>query len=295
MGVYFGQSGEIVLKRDTLQSPLQTVLDPADVNTSTKRFNVDHSSGSLITGDEVEISTANNSPLKLVDGHIDPATNDYYPDIKCFVNIDPVGGIRLFDTFAKAVEGLTSNALALVAPTSAQNVIFQTKNELFRHVANIKDFEMTTNRDQVDLTSVGDEFKSQYEAGLISGQGSINCIWEHSYKTGNRTNQYGADAEFPFYLAQLILRTQQGADFSGIFYIYRDSGNARNNVYYEADCCITSVAVSVTAAEVIETRIEFVTNGVIALKTGDTPGYLLQEDDDKILQENESPILLEQV
>ena len=46
MGVYFGQSGEIVLKRDTLQSPLQTVLDPSDVNTQTKRFNVDHSSGS---------------------------------------------------------------------------------------------------------------------------------------------------------------------------------------------------------------------------------------------------------
>ena len=96
-------------------------------------------------------------------------------------------------------------------------------------------------------------------------------------------------------MAQLILRTQQGADFSGIFYIYKDGNNTKNNVYYEAECCVTNVAVSVTAAEVIETRIDFVTNGVIALKTGDTPGYLLQEDDDKILQENESPILLEQV
>ena len=55
MGVYFGQWGEIALKRDTLQSALQTKLDPFDVNTSTKRFSVDHSSGSLITGDEVEI------------------------------------------------------------------------------------------------------------------------------------------------------------------------------------------------------------------------------------------------
>ena len=46
MGVYFGQSGEIALKRDALQSALQTKLDPFDVNTSTKRFSVDHSSGS---------------------------------------------------------------------------------------------------------------------------------------------------------------------------------------------------------------------------------------------------------
>ena len=288
MGVYFGQSGEIVLKRDTLQSPLQTVLDPSDVNTQTKRFNVDHSSGSLITGDEVEISTADGSTLELVDGH-------NYPDGKWFVNIDPVGGIRLFESFPLAIEGVTANAKTLVTPSSTKNVILQTRNELFRHVANVKDFEMTTSREQVDLTSVGDEFKSQYEAGLISGQGSMNCIWEHSYGSTNRANQYGEDSEFPFYLAQLILRTQQGADFSGIFYVYKDGTNAKNNVYYEAECCVTNVAVSVAAAEVIETRIDFVTNGVIALKTGDTPGYILQEDDDKILQENESPILLEQV
>ena len=288
MGVYFGQSGEIVLKRDTLQSPLQTTLDPSDVNTQTKRFNVDHSSGSLITGDEVEISTADGSTLELVDGH-------NYPDGKWFVNIDPVGGIRLFESFPLAIEGVTANAKTLVTPSITKNVILQTRNELFRHVANVKDFEMTTSREQVDLTSVGDEFKSQYEAGLISGQGSMNCIWEHSYGSTNRANQYGEDSEFPFYLAQLILRTQQGADFSGIFYVYKDGTNAKNNVYYEAECCVTNVAVSVAAAEVIETRIDFVTNGVIALKTGDTPGYILQEDDDKILQENESPILLEQV
>ena len=288
MGVYFGQSGEIALKRDTLQSPLQTTLDPSDVNTQTKRFNVDHSSGSLITGDEVEISTADGSTLELVDGH-------NYPDGKWFVNIDPVGGIRLFESFPLAIEGVTANAKTLVTPSSTKNVILQTRNELFRHVANVKDFEMTTSREQVDLTSVGDEFKSQYEAGLISGQGSMNCIWEHSYGSTNRDNQYGEDSEFPFYLAQLILRTQQGADFSGIFYVYKDGTNAKNNVYYEAECCVTNVAVSVAAAEVIETRIDFVTNGVIALKTGDTPGYILQEDDDKILQENESPILLEQV
>ena len=67
MGVYFGQSGEIALKRDALHSALATKLDPYDVNTSTKRFSVDHSSGSLLSGDEVEIATADGSTLELVD------------------------------------------------------------------------------------------------------------------------------------------------------------------------------------------------------------------------------------
>ena len=288
MGVYFGQSGEIALKRDALQSDLRTQLDPFDVNTSTKRFSVDHSSGSLISGDEVEIETADGSTLELVNGHS-------YPDGKWFINVDPMGGIRLYDTFPKAIEGLQANALTLVTPSAAKNILIRTRNERFRHVANVRDFEMTTSREQVDLTNLGDEFRNQYEAGLISGQGSMNCIWEHSYDTGDRKNEYGSDPEFPFYLAQLIVRTQQGSDFDGLFYIYRDPNNSAKNVYYEANCIITNVAVSVTPAEVIETRVEFITNGVIRLKTGDTAGYLLQENADKVLQEDESPILLEQV
>ena len=288
MSVYFGQSGQIALKRDALNSAIRTKLDPYDVNTSSKRFSIDHSTGSLITGDEVEIKTADGSTLELVDGHS-------YPDGKWFINIDPVGGIHLFDTFAKAIEGLQANALTLVAPSSAKDVLITTKNDNFRHLAKVRDFEMTTSREQVDLTNLGDEFRNQYEAGLISGQGSMNCIWEHSYESEDRANNYGADPEFPFYLAQLVVRTQQGSDFDGVFYLYRDNNNALNNVYYEANCIITNVAVTVSASEIIETRIEFITNGAIALKIGDAPGVLLQEDTDRILQENDSRIMLEQV
>ena len=288
MSVYFGQSGQIALKRDTLSSGIQTTLDPYDVNTGSKRFSLDHSTGSLITGDEVEIKTADGSTLELVDGHS-------YPDGKWFINIDPVGGIRLFSTFAAAIEGLQANAITLVAPSASKDVVLTTKNDNFRHLAKVRDFEMTTSREQIDLTNLGDEFRNQYEAGLISGQGSMNCIWEHTYESEDRANNYGTDPEFPFYLAQLVVRTQQGSDFDGVFYIYRDNNNAKNNVYYEANCIITNVAVTVSASEIIETRIEFITNGAIALKIGDTPGVLLQEDTDRILQENDSRIMLEQV
>lgn len=290
MSVYFGQSGQIALKRDTLSSGIRTKLDPYDVNVDSKRFSLDHSTGSLITGDQVVIETANGLPLGLVSGHS-------YPDGKWFINIDPVGGIRLYDTFADAIEGLTTTALTLTAPGASNDIVITTKNDNFRHVAKIRDFEMTTSREQVDLTNLGDEFRNQYEAGLISGQGSMNCIWEHSYSSEDRANNYGADPEFPFYLAQLIVRTQQGSDFDGVFYLYRDSNNAKNNVFYEANCIITNVAVTVAAAEVVETRIEFVTNGVVGLKIGDAPGVLLQEDTDRILLEGDEVgrIMLEQV
>ena len=288
MSVYFGQSGQIALKRDTLTGGIRTKLDPYDVSVDSKRFSLDHSTGSLITGDQVVIETADGSNLDLVNGHS-------FPDGKWFINIDPVGGIRLYNTFADAIEGLTSTALTLVAPSSAKDVVLKTKNDNFRHVAKIRDYEMTTSREQVDLTNLGDEFRNQYEAGLISGQGSMTCIWEHDYDTGDRANEYGTDPEFPFYLAQLLVRTQQGSDFDGLFYIYRDPDNSKKNVFYEANCIITNIAVTVSVTEVIETRIEFVTNGVISLKTGDTPGFLLQENADKILQENQSRILLEQV
>ena len=285
MAVYFGQNGEVEIRRDTLSSPIQTKLDPHDVNTTTKRFSIDQFSSSLITGDRVEIATVDKSTLELVNGH-------NHPDGNWYVYVDKMGGIRLFNTFSAAITGRQSDALTLVTPSAAKEVTLQTVNSRFRHLARVQDFEITTNRDQIDLTPLGAQFKKQYEAGLISGQGTLNCLWEHSSELADNTAVQ--DPEFPFYLAQLIIRLQQGADFDGRFYIYKDSNTSLHTVWYEAKCVVTNVAVSVSASQEITTRIEFITNDVITLNTGATPGYLLQEDEYKILQEDQSPILLDQ-
>jgi hypothetical protein len=285
MAVYFGQSGDIEIKRDTLLASLITKLDPHDVNTGNKRFSVDRASGSLLTGDRVEIATVDGSTLELVNGH-------NFPDGVWYLFIDKMGGIRLFDTFAKAISGKVGDALTLVTPSSSKEITIKTVNSRFRHLARVTEFEMTTSRDQVDLTPLGDQFKKQYEAGLISGQGRLSCLWEHSSDLADDTHV--EDPEFPFYLAQLVLRLQQGADFNGRFYIYKSGTSTNQTVWYEANCVVTNVAVSVSASSEITTSIEFITNGVITLNTGATPGYLLQEDEYKILQEDQSPILLDQ-
>ena len=287
MAVYFGQNGEVEIRRDTLSSPIQTKLDPHDVNTSTKRFSIDRATGSLITGDRVEIATVDKSTLELVNGH-------NHPDGSWYIHVDKMGGIRLFNTFAVAISGKESDALTLVTPSAAKEVTIQTVNSRYRHLARVQDFEITTNRDQIDLTPLGAQFKKQYEAGLISGQGTLNCLWEHSSNLADATPSTPINPEFPFYLAQLIIRLQQGADFEGRFYIYKDTNASVNTVWYQAKCVVTNVAVSVSASQEITTRIEFITNDVITLNTGAVPTYLLQEDEYKILQEDQSPILLDQ-
>ena len=268
-----------------MSSPIQTKLDPSDINVGSKRFSIDKSSGSLITGDRIEIATVNKSTLELVSGH-------NHDDGCWYIYVDKMGGIRLFSTFAAAITGRQSDALTLVNPSATQEITIQTVNSRFRHLARVQDFEITTSRDQVDFTPLGSQFRKQYEAGLISGQGRLGCLWEHSPDLAENTAVQ--DPEFPFYLAQLILRLQQGADFDGRFYIYKDPNTVLHTVWYEAKCVVTNVAVSVSASQEIKTRIEFITTDVITLNTGATPGYLLQEDENKILQENQSPILLDQ-
>ena len=136
MSIYFGSTGFIELKRDALNSDISTSLNPADVNTTKKRFSVENISGSLITGDQVEIETTDNTNLELLSGH-------NFPDLRKFIHIDDMGGIRLYDTFATALAGEVTDALTLTAPSTTKNILMRTRNTRFRQVAKITEFEIT--------------------------------------------------------------------------------------------------------------------------------------------------------
>ena len=284
MSIYFGSTGFIELKRDALNSALGTSLDPADVNTTKKRFSVDKVSGSLITGDQVEIETVDGSNLELLSGH-------NFPDLRKYIHIDDMGGIKLYNTFSSALAGEVADALTLTAPSSTKNILIRTRNTRFRPLAKITEFEITTTRDTVDVTNLGEEFRQQYENGLISGQGTIQTIWQHR-NFQNDTVDF-LSPEFPVYLSQLLVRMQQGADFEGRFYVYHDPSQSTNSVWYQSMCVVTNVAINVPVSGLIEARIEFVTNGEIRLHNGVPPSFLLLESSDKLLQEDGDGILLE--
>ena len=184
-----------------------------------------------------------------------------------------------------------TDALTLTTPSSTKDILIRTRNTRFRPLAKITEFEITTTRDTVDVTNLGEEFRRQYENGLISGQGTIQTIWQHR-NFQNDTADF-ARPEFPVYLSQLLVRMQQGADFEGRFYVYHDPSQTTNSVWYQSMCVVTNVAINVPASGLVEARIEFITNSEIRLHNGVPPSFLLLESSDKILQEDGDGILLE--
>ena len=276
MPVYLGEGGFVELKRSSMDKALYTSLVPSDVNVNRKRFSVDQDLGSLITGDRLRISTNDGSSLELVSGH-------NYADGAWYINIDPVGGIRLFDTFGAAIEGKKEEALVLVAPSAAKEIVFQVKNTEYRPLARVREFEFTTSREQVRVDSLGEQFKRSYEAGLIAGQGSMTCLWESRYALNDYETRLPVKPEFSFYLASLVLRLQQGSEFLGRFFLNLESNTSIRNVWYECEAQITNCSMSVVPSQLIETRIEFVASGDFSLKLGAIPSYLLQESTDYLL------------
>ena len=89
MAIYFGQNGDVEIKRDSLLAALNSTLDPFDVNVTNKRFSVDGARRSIITGDRIEIATVDGSNLELVSGH-------NYPDVTAYAFVDQLGGVRLY-------------------------------------------------------------------------------------------------------------------------------------------------------------------------------------------------------
>ena len=285
MPTYLGSGGFIELKRTSMEHSLNASMVPGDVNTTRKRFSVTGVKSNIITGDKVEIErTDGSSNLELVSGHTGR-------DGSWFVHVDDIGGIRLYTTFALAVGGTKANALSLVVPSSNQQISIKARNTTYRPLARIEEYEFTTQRDQIEISQLGDVFKRQFDNGMIQGQGSMTCFWEHRYVATDP--DYSTGQEFSSYLARLILRVQQGSDFFGRFFLYRESAASANNAWYECNAQITSCSVSIPNVGIIKTQINFITTGEFTLQVGATPGYVLQESTDHLLQEDGSKIFLE--
>lgn len=291
-GVYMGESGHVELRRNSLNVPLSSSLQPSDVNVPRRRFSFDFDPSAVITGDQLEISRIDGGNLELVAGHA-------FPDGRWFCHVDSVGGVRLFNSYADALNGDEVDALPLVLPSADQQIEVQTASRQYRCLAGMTDWSLTTNRDAVDLTSLGEEHRRFYANGLMSGQGSLTCFWDY------RQTMCGGDdgvVELPHYMAQLVLRCQLGSEFLGRFYIktaealpvtFASKEGGSDYIWWEADCVITNVGMGFRPGQPITTSIEFITTGPVSLRMGTPPRYLLQEDGSLLLQEDGSGIRLE--
>tara|TARA_R110002012_G_scaffold147810_2_gene306427 strand:+ start:929 stop:1846 length:918 start_codon:yes stop_codon:yes gene_type:complete len=292
MSVYLGTFGKVELRRKADRRDFFATIQPADVDVSAKRFGLsvttevkvdpdqNYTLGELITGDEVRfVSTAvPGQTLSFISGYQNA-------DATYHLYVDEVGGIRLYDTFAKAVNGLKADAVALAVPTNNEDipVRLMIRNSERTVLAQVSNYELNTERETVDTTSLSDEFRSRIST-LMSGSGRMTCFWEY---TGDTTK------ELPNYLVELVLRTRLGSSFHARFYLkapgYNPGGVAdreEDEVFYDFDAVITSCAVQFATDNVVQITADFITTGKVELK-------MLISDSDAIVQEDGGKIPLE--
>ena len=164
-------------------------------------------------------------------------------------------------------------------------VTVQVQNTVPRLLAQVTSFELNTERETVDTTSLSDEFRTRINT-LMSGSVRISGLWEY---TGNTTN------ELPHYLLELALRTKVGSEFKGRFYLkvpgYNPSGVTERNddeVYYEHRTVLTSCALQFSPDSVVRLTADFITTSTIQIGCKLTPAKIEQETSEDILLDQDA-------
>ena len=279
MSVYLGNQGLIELRRESDDAEKASVVNASDVNVSRKRFSFDFESGFLTTGDQIEIRSTTGVPLSFVTS-AGWANATVQSQGHWYINVDELGGIRLYSTFSAAMAGGVTNAIALATPGADIPILVRITNLVPNIVAQCTYFELNTAREAVDITVLGDEFRQQH-SGLISGSGTLRAFWEYVPLGGY---------ESPHYLLQLAIRTEVGSRFGAKLYLKRSTGGTGlgdDEIWYAVDALVTQGGINFAAADVVELTIDFVTTGPIRL-------LAKLQADNKILQENTDDIRLEQ-
>lgn len=280
MAVYLGTYGVVELKRSSEDIEKSSIVNPGDVNTSRRRFSFDFDAGFLSSGDQVEIRTTDGTNLDFV-AAAGWAVNAVQESGHWYVNVDELGGIRLYDSFEKSLFGLQAEAIVLTSIARDIPIAVSIGNSIPQVLAQCTYFELNTSREIVDVTVLGDEFRSQYSA-LISGSGQFRGFWDYQPIGG----------ELPHYLLQLAVRTEVGGRFGGKFYL-KSSGTGGgastidDEIWYEIQGVITQAGLNFSTDNVVEVAADFVTTGPIRLLAKTFPS-------NKILQENADDIRLEQ-
>jgi hypothetical protein len=199
-----------------------------------------------------------------------------------------MGGIRLFGTFSDAINNVRANEYPLEAFAGAPiEISVRILGSIERVLGDVNGFTFNTDRESIETTSLSDKFKRMHSAGLISGGGSIDCLF------GTAT---GDQVENSLLMLQLINRVELGSEFSCFLQLVDNSTtlySTAKNIYYEFDAVITKSGVEVRADALISCAIDFVTTGEIKLLIGQPSGYILKEDTDKVLKEDLEGLLTE--
>lgn len=328
MSVFLGNDGIVQIRRAADATGFIAKVTQDDVNTTRNRFSYDYVGElggglsneiaadddatdnytemmyvPLITGDRVNFQRVEKNDdgnwVNSTDDQELVTTTEQDSDFVAYVNVDGLGGIRLYETFEDAIN--LNKSAAFTLNDISETHYFRVKSgqlDRYRGLAKITSYDFTTNREQIDTTTLGKNYRRYFSNGLIAGQGTLECLFPLKGVCQGEDEEQCEDAR---YLAELILRLEEGAVFGGKFILNsNDLANETRprSLYYECEkCVITSTAVTVSPADLVRVTIQFITTGPFQLRYGTLPAFLLLEgitriDDDEelLLQENDEGI-----
>lgn len=293
MTFFVGYTGYVKLQRGG-ENTLTVEVAPEDVNTSLNRFSFEGSDDNLITGDLVEISTDDPRGLVFIapeEWNV-PAEGGGFVVLDTFrgyVNVNAAGGIRLFEKFDQAVNNERANEYLLASfAGNPLTINVGVRDSSFATVGSVTSFEINTDRAALETTTLTDKFKQQYSAGLLSGNGSIECLFSYDALSNQDT---------PLFLLQVINRLDVGSSFKALLSLTATelSPEILKDVYYDIEAVVTRAGVTVSADSLVTCSIDFVTTGEFKLRVGVPPEYILKEDGDAIYLERTLDYLLKEV
>lgn len=280
MTFFVGHTGAIRLQRGG-DNQFVSSIAPDDINTSLNRLGFDGGDTNLITGDFILISTDDARGLEFLTGT--PS------DISAFIHINEAGGIRLFHNFADAINNNRAQEIALSSFNGSPiSITIEIQDTRHNTLGSVVSFELNTDRTALETTSLSDVFRQQYSAGLLSGNGSIECLF--SYETLKAE-------EVPLFLLQVINRLDVGSAFKALLSLssVEKTVSFTEEVYYDIEAVVTRAGVTVTADAIVSCSIDFVTTGEFKLVVGAPSDYILKEDDDAIYLEQSLDYLLKEI
>lgn len=289
MAFYLGNYGNIRLRRgtDVFLGSIEAEVNVDDISTVLNRVGIDNAVDNLFTGDRVDITTTDARNLAFIPGS-NWSSGTVEDTFSAYVNINQAGGLRLFATFASAVNNDRSNEVALQNFTGDPiNVSISVRDVKYNMLGNVLRYEFNTSRESIDLTSLSDKYKQQYNAGLISGSGRIECAFDFT-SDGER--------ETPMFMLQTIQRLDLGCSFDIALYLTdKEIDPNVDNIFYQTTAVTTSTGITVESGSIVSCTIDFVTTEAIRLVIGKPSDYILKEDDDRIVVEPDLGFLLQEV
>lgn len=289
MTFFAGHTGTVRLRRSTQTVAFASAIAPDDVNTILNRLGFDGSLENILTGDRLTITTDDDRGLICFPASTWPRVNSVQDSISAYVNVNLYGGLRFFRTFEDAINNNRDNELPLVQFVGdALPISIEVQDFDYNTLGSVRSFTFQTEREAIETTALSDKFKQQYSAGLISGSGSIDALFD-PYTATRR--------ESSLLLLQLIQRVEIGSAFAAELFITDQNAYGSDlDVYYQFEAVITKAGVEVQSDNIISCSIDFLATGEIRLLVGRAPGYVLQEDQGRILtQEFELDALLKEI